>query len=157
MNKKGKSKEGVVPGRPWGPDNPPPKSPGRPRANNPLDPLGDERRADPGVGDRLAAIRAAMKWRGGQPPKDATVKFYWELRKKNVREFGLVWDRLEKEREASRVEGSVPSGGGGDGAVVAEEVSEESDEELREAILELLGKHGIRVRELRVPTGEGGS
>ena len=102
-----------------------------------------EKELSPGLGDRLAAIRAAVKWSDARKkPVNSTVGFFVDLRRRNPREFAAWWDRLEKEFEAgAKGEGEgVKSGGEVAGGVVEPLVSERVEDAGAEKVCEMLGE-----------------
>ena len=99
--------------------------------------MAEQSTAFPGISERLAAVRVAVAWKGQKHPEQSMVRFYWQLKSKNPRDFSATWERLEKEFEAA----SVPVVAPVESKVEEPLAPTETDEELREAILELLRKH----------------
>jgi hypothetical protein len=80
-------------GVPFGPDNPPPKSPGRP----PKGPPPPEPVYDPSIPLQLWAVRVAAGWVHNTLPLNPAVRMYVQLRKKSGGQFSSQWAALERQ------------------------------------------------------------
>lgn len=132
----------------WTKESPPPGRPKTPDANALV---AAALEAEPGISEKLVALRVAANWGHKGRPKHGLTQFYLELRERSAKEFQKVWDQMEKEYEAAKTPRETP-------AVVAaapvslvaegEEPLEatEGDEELRAGIVELLKRHEARAK-----------
>lgn len=101
---KSRKRPGWCPPTAWGPNNPPPKSPGRPPKFVPPEPV-----LEAGVPDQLAAMRAAAHWSFDTFPKLEIVRFYVALKKKNPLGFSREWQTQEKAFSRSGGDDSLPA------------------------------------------------
>lgn len=93
-NGAGKAPQKAKPNR-WGPDNPPPKSPGRPpKAKKPPEPVLEE-----GLPANLAACRAAVAWNHEELPQDNLVRVYVDLKNRSPASFIDKLMKLENKFE----------------------------------------------------------
>lgn len=90
-NRKAKKRPGWIPANAFGPNNPPPKSPGRPKKPLPPEPVLEE-----GIPAQLAAMRAAAHWQYDTLPQLAVVRFLVNLKKKNPLGFNSQWQAQER-------------------------------------------------------------
>jgi hypothetical protein len=85
----------------FGPDNPPPKSPGRPKKNKtivvPPEPVLED-----GKPAHLAACEAAILWTHDELPQNPLVRHYVEIKQKSPLALNTVWRRLSDEFEAGQ-------------------------------------------------------
>lgn len=96
---------------------------------------------EPGIPERLAALRAALRWNSKHNPTNGMVRFYVVLQRRSPREFQAAWDKMEREWAELKVSREAPavskSGAeGGEAVKVEPDAGSQRAEELLEEFLD---------------------